>query len=144
MGKKKKPLEPRNWKRKRGKILEARLRRGPARLRHMDEGRRFPLLAHRVVLPLLLSETARRLGSPIVSPKDFYCGCAPCAADGLPICEGVKADCRFAGRWTPQKAAAAETSDVLDEYDFQWGLASMCYCGKRIPAALERALLQKF
>jgi hypothetical protein len=133
-----------SWKRKRGRILEERLRRGPARLRHLDEGRRFALLSHRVVLPLLLSETARRLGSPIVSPKDFYCGCAPCAADGLPICEGVKPACRFAARWTPEKAAAAETGDVLDEYDFQWGLAAMSYCGKRIPAALERALLQKF
>lgn len=144
MKKPRKPAEPRSWKRKRGRILEARLRNGPSRLRHVEEARRFTLLTHRVVLPLLLADTARRLGAPAVSPRDFYCGCAPCAADGLPICEGVKRDCRFAGRWTPERAAKAETAAVLDEYEFQWGLASMVYCGERIPKALERALLKMF
>ncbi|MAW78906.1 MAG: hypothetical protein CMI63_01610 [Parvularcula sp.] len=132
------------WKRKRGRIIKARISKGAVRLRHMDEGRRLALLAHRVVLPLLLADVARRLGAPAISPKDFHCGCAPCAADGLPICEGVKANCRFAGRWTAERAAQAETRDALDEFEFHWELASMSYCGKRIPAALERALVTKF
>lgn len=144
MTKRKKPAEPRSWKRKRGRILEARLRHGPARLRHVEEAQRFTLLTRRAVLPLLLAETARRLGTPRVSPRDFHCGCAPCAADGLPVCEGARPNCRFAGRWTPERAAKAETAAVLDEYEFQWGLASMTFCGERIPKALERALLKMF
>lgn len=144
MTKRKKPLAPRFWKRKRGRILEARLRNGPARLRHAEEARRFALLARRTIMPVLLADTARRLGSPTISPRDFYCGCAPCAADGLPVCEGAKPDCRFAGRWTVESAARAETPAILDEYEFQWGLVSMTYCGERLPQALERALLKMF
>ena len=132
------------WKRKRGRIIKARISKGAVRLRHMDEGRRLALLAHRVVLPLLLADVARRLGAPAISPKDFHCGCAPCAADGAPICEGVKANCRFAGQWTPESAARAETKEALDEFEFQWELACITVWDKRLPAALERRLVEKF
>lgn len=143
MARRNKTPPSRLWKRKRGRIVEARLRSASTRLGHLGEEERFALLAHRVVLPLLLADTARRLGSSTVSPRDFHCGCAPCATDGLPVCEGAKPDCRFAGRWTPESAAAAETRDALDEYEYQWELASTAYCGKRIPAAVERALLKR-
>lgn len=144
MAKKRHNPEKESWKRKRGRLLKDRIRKGAVRLRHVEEGQRFSLLVHRVILPVLLADVARRLGSQSISPKDFQCGCAPCAADGLPICEGVKKDCRFAGKWTPESAAHAETRDALDAFDFQWEAACVTHCGNRIPKALERALVMKF
>ncbi|WP_375207463.1 hypothetical protein [Hyphococcus sp.] len=136
--------ETRIRKRRRGRLIEKRMQDASTRLRHIEETQRLASLAQRAILPLVLADVARRLGSPAISPRDFYCGCAPCAADGAPICEGVKANCRFAGQWTSESATRAETKEALDEFEFQWELACMTVWDKRLPAALERRLVEKF
>ncbi|MAW79088.1 MAG: hypothetical protein CMI63_02540 [Parvularcula sp.] len=144
MTKRKTKAETRARKRRRGHLIEERMQDASTRLRHIEDKHRLASLAQRALLPLLFADVARRLGSPTISPRDFYCGCAPCAADGAPICEGVKANCRFAGQWTPESAARAETKEALDEFEFQWELACITVWDKRLPAALERRLVEKF
>lgn len=131
---------PRGWKRKRGRVLEKRLRQRDLRLKSAPEKERYARLVNNILRPALLAETARRLGSPAVAPRDFFCGCPPCAKDGLPVCEGLKPGCRFRGRWTKERAAAAETAKILNEYEYQWEIVSMHYSGDRISAKLATAL----
>lgn len=52
----------------------------------------------RDITPRLFADTARRLGARGARPRDFKCGCAPSFLDGLPLCEGRKPGCAFAGR----------------------------------------------
>jgi hypothetical protein len=94
---------------------------------------RIAAYAQRVMAPIFLADVARQLGCPNISPRDFYCGCAPCFKDGLPICEGRRDSCRFAHRWTPAKAAAQETPDHQSFYDLCWDIAMIRYCGKALP-----------
>ncbi|MEO1243931.1 MAG: hypothetical protein AAFX54_18635 [Pseudomonadota bacterium] len=90
---------------------------------------RIANFAQRVLLPVLLADAARQLGHPNISPRDFYCGCAPCLKDGAPICEGRRSDCRFAGRWTPDRAAAQETAAHEARYETCWEIAMLRYRG---------------
>ncbi len=122
---------PRVWKRKREWILEKRLRQHDQRLRTAPERERFSRLTRNVMTPVLLAETARRLGSPAVEPRDFFCGCLPCAKDGLPICQQVKPDCRFKNRWSEESAAATETGHVLNTYEYAWESVCIIYSGDR-------------
>ncbi|MEM9618108.1 MAG: hypothetical protein AAF936_09125 [Pseudomonadota bacterium] len=90
---------------------------------------RIASFAQQVLLPVFLADVARQLGHPNMSPRDFYCSCAPCLKDGAPICEGRRSDCRFAGRWTPDRAAAQETAAHEARYKACWEVAMMRYRG---------------
>jgi len=141
MRKKNKRPQPRNWKRRRGRIVESRLRLGTRQsVVWVSPGERLAVLLRRAMLPGLLSETARRLGCPFVSPQDYFCGCTPCAADGLPICDGVKRDCRFAGRWTRVTAAAAETPLALRAYEYRYEMACLAYGAQDLQRLIDDAI----
>lgn len=84
----------------------------------------------------IMAAIARRLGHPSVSPRDFYCGCAPCYRDGLPMCERERPNCRFANRPPPEVLARRETARDRRIYDSLWSLATLAYRGPALPRAL--------
>jgi len=60
-------------------------------------------------VPRLFAAVAREIGYTAARPRDFYCGCGPHFAKGVPACEGAREACPFAGRLTPEEIAANET-----------------------------------
>jgi hypothetical protein len=82
---------------------------------------------------IIMADVARRLGSPTVSPRDFYCGCAPCYKDGLPMCERKRPDCRYANRSRPENLAARETEWDKYRYDINWSIVTTYFNGPAMP-----------
>jgi len=94
-----------------------------------EHGERARLYAYHVIAPTMMAAVARRLGSSSVSPRDFYCGCAPSFKDGLPMCERKRPGCRFAERPEPEAIAARETRGDESKYDYHWSVALLGFRG---------------
>lgn len=57
--------------------------------------------ANHILTPRILAERRRRRGDNSASPRDYDCRCELKREDELPICEGRRADCKFAHRPAP-------------------------------------------
>ncbi len=57
--------------------------------------------ANHVLTPRILAERRRRRGDTSASSRDYDCRCDLSRDDELPICEGSRADCKFAHRTPP-------------------------------------------
>lgn len=99
----------------------------------LDEVDKATAYAVRFVAPIIMASIARRRGLPTVSPRDFYCGCAPSYKDGLPICERRKESCRFAERKTPERLADKETPTDEQRYKEDWAFEMLFYEGPSLP-----------
>ena len=82
-----------------------------------------------LIVPAILAHIARRMGAKFISPEDFYCGCDPSFADGLPLCERKRQNCRYAHR---AGVRPRETDLDIMLYRDAWDLATTNYQGPKL------------
>lgn len=67
--------------------------------------------------PRIFAAVAREIGYTGARARDFFCGCAPHYAKGLPVCEGAREACPFAGRLTAEEIAANDSAAARRSVD---------------------------
>ncbi|WP_425409013.1 hypothetical protein [Hyphococcus sp.] len=92
----------------------------------------------REVAPRILAGVSRRLGAQGARPRDYRCNCDLSYLDGLPICCGVKPDCRYAGRLTEAEIAAHTSDAAHARYMIVYRAAMDALPPVKLPAKLRR------
>jgi len=67
-----------------------------------------------VLAPRILAARRRTAGDHSASPRDYDCVCPVPDADGIPLCEGRRSACRFAGLKAPLAPVWRENQGLYD------------------------------